>query len=61
MYANAEQLIVNDDDFIKRVLAYVRLRKPFKYGYRDIINYLLKFKCLRFKSKKNLTYYDKGK
>lgn len=61
MYTNAETLIVKDDNFIKKVLAYVRLRKPFKYGYRDIIDYLLKFKCLRFKTKKNHTYYDKGK
>ena len=40
MYANAEKLIVKDDNFIKRVLAYVRLRKPFEHGYSDIIDYL---------------------
>jgi len=50
MYENAEKLIQHDDSFIKKVLAYVRLRKPFKYGYSDIFDYLLKFKCFRPKS-----------
>lgn len=61
MFTNAENLIVKDDTFIKRVLDYVRLRKPFKYGYSNIFDYLLKLKCLRLRSKDNLTYYDKGK
>ena len=39
----------------------MRLRKPFKYGYGEILDYLLKFKCFRLKSYRNLTYYDKGK
>jgi hypothetical protein len=61
MYAQAETKIVEDDSFVKKVLEYVTLRKPFKYGYRDIIDYLFKFKCFRIKSKNNWTYFDKGK
>ena len=52
---------MKDDNFIKNVIAYVRLRKPFKFGFCDIIDHLVKFKCMRIKSKKNLTYYEKGK
>ena len=62
MFKEAEQETIEDESYIKRILAYVRMRRPFSYGYKDIMNYLLKLRCFRLKASKRFdSHYDKGK
>jgi hypothetical protein len=60
MFKEPDDGVINNDDFLKKILSYFRLRLPFEYGYSDLMRLIFCCRCIMRKKNDNEALYLKG-